>query len=82
VPKQRTAQQWTASLRHERTDILLTVPSATVATRKKRKRAAPFFSQFQRSLPLKVEAVVNSSLNVFGRVDVSMQTLDLNERVR
>ncbi len=40
------------------------------------------FSHAQRSLPLKVEAVVNNSLNILGSADVSMQTLDLNERMR
>jgi hypothetical protein len=39
-------------------------------------------SHFQKSPPFIVEAVVNNSLKVFGRADVSMQTLDLNESVR
>ena len=36
-------------------------------------------SHFQKSPPFIVDAVVNSSLKVFGRADVSMHTLDLNE---
>ena len=67
---------------HERTDILLTAPSAYIAPLFINNNVLNISSHVQRSPPLKVDAVVNNSLNVFGSVDVFMHTLDLNTRVK